>query len=567
MRYFFIILIFLNADVLAQPYQCNSLKTYRDGGYNANLYDISSTFCIDKDDNKYIVGFFEHELVIDTFHLTTNMKRGLYFAKYDKNDSLVLVKKIGEGSFLSFFNLFISNDDDKNNIYISFNIVKDDSILLNNQLYKGANLSDIIIIKFDKYGNNLKVFTETINLEIVNGGKSNIIIKNSYMYSFSTFRCDTSIPIQQCSVNFHGFNLNASNYEVLIVKYDSNFVPLWVKTAGGISSEYGLGLHIDENENLYIMGTTKSATLYFDSISLNIPFNSLGKVFFAKYDRNGNAKWARYIASPYQVGLITFAGQRIVASGNHVYICGYGSSNNSNQFYFQGGVSLVNPDGGWSSFICKYDSLGNYQWAKITRNGYYGLMNNIAIDKEKNVYATGYYDNYLAIDTDSIFSSGGNDTYLLKMDTLGVVKSFKTIGGQGLDFCKVIDLNSDEDVYMLGGTNSNPLVIDNETVNPNILTSNKFLAKLTKTPTSTQAYTIPDIKIYPNPAGETIHISNPQILVGTINIYNTMGQVLATQKIQDKEISISTENLPNGIYMVQLKTEKNIINQKIIVQH
>lgn len=553
--------------VLAQSYHCEKLISYRDGGYNANLYDILNTFCIDKEDNKYIVGFFEYELIIDTFHLTTNMKRGMYIAKYDKYDSLKFVRKIGEGTFLSKFNLNITSDEDKNNIYIAFNINKDDSILLNNQLYIGTNLTDIIFLKMNNFGNFINVFTETVNLEIINGGKSSISYKNNYLFSLCSFRCDTSIPIQQCIFNFHGFNITATNNEVLIVKYDSNFVPLWVKTAGGIGSEYGLELHIDEDENIYVLGSTKSTELYFDSILLNIPFNSAGKIFFAKYDKYGNAIWARYIVKPDQFGVIPFGPQNIVASGNHVYVCGYGFSNNSNQFVFQGGAILYNPQPGWCSFICKYDSMGNYQWAKITSNGFYGVMNNLAIDKEKNVYATGYYDTYMSIDADSILPLGGNDTYFLKLDTTGYIKSFRTIGGAGLDYCRNIQLDSNEDVYMLGGTNSNPLSIDNETVYPNILTSNKFLAKLTKAPTSTQAYTVPEIKIYPNPASTTMHISNPQNQKGTIGIYNTMGQLLTIQNLQDREINISTENLSNGIYMLLLKTEKNIINQKIIIQH
>lgn len=73
-----------------------------------------------------------------------------------------------------------------------------------------------------------------------------------------------------------------------------------------------------------------------------------------------------------------------------------------------------------------------------------------------------------------------------------------------------------------------------------------------------------ELKIYPNPAKNTIAIRIPDDLKNyKINLLNTLGQTL----LQTKSNVIDVNNIPNGIYLVNVQSDKSSINKKVIINH
>jgi hypothetical protein len=71
-----------------------------------------------------------------------------------------------------------------------------------------------------------------------------------------------------------------------------------------------------------------------------------------------------------------------------------------------------------------------------------------------------------------------------------------------------------------------------------------------------------ELKIYPNPAKNTIAVHIPDDLKNyEINLLNTFGQTL----LQTKSNAIDVSNIPNGIYLVNVQSDKTILNKKIII--
>ncbi len=71
-----------------------------------------------------------------------------------------------------------------------------------------------------------------------------------------------------------------------------------------------------------------------------------------------------------------------------------------------------------------------------------------------------------------------------------------------------------------------------------------------------------DIKVYPNPITKNLHIKTTEELK-SIELYNTNGQlILKTQKTSN----ISVSQLPKGIYIIKINTEKGVFSSKIIKQ-
>ncbi len=73
------------------------------------------------------------------------------------------------------------------------------------------------------------------------------------------------------------------------------------------------------------------------------------------------------------------------------------------------------------------------------------------------------------------------------------------------------------------------------------------------------------VSVYPNPASDYLRIStNGEI--SNVRIVNTIGQVVLEQTVGLSDITISTENLPKGVYFVNIDTKNGTTTQKVIVE-
>lgn len=80
-----------------------------------------------------------------------------------------------------------------------------------------------------------------------------------------------------------------------------------------------------------------------------------------------------------------------------------------------------------------------------------------------------------------------------------------------------------------------------------------------------------DIKIIPNPANENVTIVLSETMSGIcyLKFIDTFGKEVLTEKLdcKIKSKTISTKQLSNGIYYIQIKTEQLNVTQKLIVIH
>jgi uncharacterized delta-60 repeat protein len=71
--------------------------------------------------------------------------------------------------------------------------------------------------------------------------------------------------------------------------------------------------------------------------------------------------------------------------------------------------------------------------------------------------------------------------------------------------------------------------------------------------------------VYPNPTNATVSVSLPDALLGQkISLLNSIGQVLETKNINATTISYDLANLANGIYFIQVQTNKGIATKKVV---
>ncbi len=76
------------------------------------------------------------------------------------------------------------------------------------------------------------------------------------------------------------------------------------------------------------------------------------------------------------------------------------------------------------------------------------------------------------------------------------------------------------------------------------------------------------LTLYPNPSHDKVNITLPRVSTGTLQFYNTQGQLQRTVEVEGKQhLTISIEGLVNGLYYVHWSGEKGETMVKPLVIH
>ncbi len=220
----------------------------------------------------------------------------------------------------------------------------------------------------------------------------------------------------------------------------------WARTWGGIFWDSGRGVAADGSGNVYVTGYFQG-TVDFDPGGGD-PHTANGHhdVFLSKFDSSGNFEWARtWGGSPKDQGY----GVAADGSGN-VYVTGYFRI--TADFDPDGGDPRIS-NGGYDVFLSKFDSSGNFEWARTWGGIRWDQGNGVAIDGSGNVYVTGYFSETVDFDPgggDPHTSNGSNDVFLSKFDSSGNFKGARTWGGSDNDRGYGVAAFGSGNVYVTG---------------------------------------------------------------------------------------------------------------------
>ncbi len=242
---------------------------------------------------------------------------------------------------------------------------------------------------------------------------------------------------------------SAGGYDVFVQKMDTDGNFLWVKSFGGIYSEYSSSISIDALGNVYTTGYFQG-TVDFDPGIGTTNLTAVGSAdnFVQKMDTDGNFLWARSFGS---INIDNSQSISIDVSGN-VYTTG----NFWGTVDFDPGTGTHNltSAGGYDIFVQKMDTDGNFMWAKS-----FGGINNdlgysISVDALGNVYTTGDFHETVDFNpgagTNNLISEGGRDIFVQKMDTDGNFLWAKSFGGSNDDYGYSISIDALYNVYTTG---------------------------------------------------------------------------------------------------------------------
>ena len=175
--------------------------------------------------------------------------------------------------------------------------------------------------------------------------------------------------------------------DIYVIKLDSAGNLTWVNCFGGDDDDYGEGIAVDENMNVYTTGRFQLSADFDPGTGISMQ-TSIGAqdVFIQKVDSLGALKWVKTFggsSSDYGKSLMldTLA---------NIYLCGYfkdsidlDPSTNIDPFQSNGMSDI---------FFEKLDSSGNYIWGTAIGGPYSNAATDIALDNNNYVYLTGYFD-------------------------------------------------------------------------------------------------------------------------------------------------------------------------------
>jgi len=273
-------------------------------------------------------------------------------------------------------------------------------------------------------------FTRPIAYQEISGKRTYVEVKytiNKDIYAFDVGNYDKTIPL------------------VIDPLLASTFI-------GGSDYDYGYDVVLDSSNNVYIAGYTNSFS-YPTTTGVYQSTKSGGyDVFVSKFNNDLSA----LSASTFIGGNSTDRAYAIALDSSYnVYITG---CTNSTNYPTINAYQAVN-NGNYDAFISKLSNdLSTLLSSTYVGSSSYDYAYGIALDPLDNVYITGYTNsaNYpMTSDVYQTANNGGYDAFVSKFTTnLSTLSASTFIGGSGSDNAFKIALNSSNNLYITGYTDS-----------------------------------------------------------------------------------------------------------------
>jgi len=283
------------------------------------------------------------------------------------------------------------------------------------------------------------------------------------------------------------YGTDASNNDIIISKFSTNGDLLWAcKYGGSGDDDVNGGVELDDNDNLYIAGT--SAKL-FSAGSGDFPLQTWGAAFYQAWDGSLSTGTRGYLlrfqpdntrqcATYLDIGANLEVFDISCGLSNYIYMTGksggYPTRIQAGSIPSGTGyLGALNGNTTATSFILEFDSSGALYWATWlpgeTASTYTGRCSDIAVNKTNgNIYLAGdeMWSSSTrftpALITDTYTNLGQNDMFYMHFNSSNQpVHSYgQYLGGAGFDKINIgaangdIELDPDGDLYVCGHTYS-----------------------------------------------------------------------------------------------------------------
>jgi hypothetical protein len=444
---------------------------------NANQWVMGRTITTDPSGNIYMAGEFQGTIDFDAgpgvFNLTSAGSNDVFISKTDASGNFFWAKAI---SGISTESVDAIKLDDAGNIFISggfFGTVDFDPGPGTYPMTSPGG-KDMFVVKLNNSGN-------LIWAKSMGGGTSSngIYVKGIDFDAFGNiYTAGTFSGTQDFDPGAGVFNLGPSgpHLNTFILKLDSAANFIWAKEMYGSSIDgvRATGMDADSAGNVFIAGYFQGP-VYAGTLS----FNSIGTVdiFVCRLSAAGNFIWAKTMGGTAYEEAWSIA----IDNSDNIYV--QGDFEGTVDFDPGAGVYNLTTGTSYNLFITKLNSAGNFIWAKQIDGAHSYMGVSMLVDDPGYVYASGCFSGTADFDPNggvyNLTSAGGDDLFVLKMDTSGNFLWAKSTGGPGLEVGFDLTLDANKKIDLIGNFQSSSVIFDPDTVfNSDTVGTDMFYAQL-----------------------------------------------------------------------------------------
>ena len=273
----------------------------------------------------------------------------------------------------------------------------------------------------------------------------------------------TNFPVVDGGGYFNG-NYIAYN-DCMFLKLDDKGEILWSTYYGGTGTEFAQEVKVDNFGNIYVSGKTQSSdfpvcTTCGGYYSGYVGSGSKLDAFFLKFDNGGNRLWGTYFGGNSDEEVFSLD----IDANNNVYAIG---TTKSSVFPTLNAYQSTHSGGFFDVFVVKFDDLLNLEWSTYLGGTNQDHATDLSLDNNGNVYITGYtYSTDFPVCNGSGCcgtcpnayyqpnNAGSGDLFISKFSPSGALHWSTYYGGSTFDFGNAISVNANNEIYILGKTNS-----------------------------------------------------------------------------------------------------------------
>ncbi len=249
------------------------------------------------------------------------------------------------------------------------------------------------------------------------------------------------------------YTTGQSDYNIFVLKLDANGDFDWVKTIGSMAnSENGIAVTADPAGDYIYVGGYFGGMVNFNpgGALLNLVSQSTANAFLWKMDVHGQVQWAQRYGVDAFNDIVSLAAD---LSGNVYALMNFNGTVNFNP---RGQTETRSSNGGRDVAVMKTDSSGRLIWVAHFGSTDHESAQEITFTPSGNLYLTGAFRGTVSFPASSgaapLTTNGSDDVFVIRMDTSGVFKWVRSLGGShaASDIGYGIAVDAGERVYCTG---------------------------------------------------------------------------------------------------------------------
>jgi len=252
--------------------------------------------------------------------------------------------------------------------------------------------------------------------------------------------------------------------DIFVARYNADGTLAWVKQAGGVADDEGMGITVLSYNPLVVTGYFKDTATFGKDETNETSLVSAGNsdIFVAKYNPNGTLGWVKRAG-----GSDNDSGYAITTrSDNTTIVTGYFK----NTAIFGKDETFETPlvsAGESDIFIARYRDDSILEWAKRAGGSDFCYGDKITVLSDNSTIISGHFKGTATFGPDEpdetdLVSYGDYDIFLARFDSLGVLQWARHAGGAYGDFGRGIVTLSDGSVVVTGGFRDDALFGEGE---------------------------------------------------------------------------------------------------------